>query len=294
MKGQDVTLRQEESRQASAGTGSTLSALPPEQSKTKTATNDLNEMVDVIEPATKSKPDQAKAKKRRRAVKTKKSVASKGVDGEVPEDDSNECENVEPDEAKQAVKPPKGRAKRGRPPKAKKEGNAKPDFKEASENPHSAKSVAATAGPRKRARKGTCALCTTCPYCQNKARDNENNSSLDITSFARSDAAVEKALIRRMQKLEKSTENLEEQTEKVKRTLKKHRRDAWKKKEKSLPEVQANRSRFLPDAEVFEAQQTKTRKLPTTVVHEAQKKMFPKNPGKFLSKSRNLPCSGHV
>ena len=80
--------------------------------------------------------------------------------------------------------------------------------------------------PKKRARKkACCALCKTCP-CQ-KGTSPDNASNLDAAIFSRSDAAIEKALIRRLQKLEKSTESLEEQTEMVRRRLKKHRRDIW-------------------------------------------------------------------
>jgi hypothetical protein len=180
---------------------------------------------------------------------------------------------------------PPCRAKRGRPQKSKPQ--AVSDVSAELEGKTVAKAKAASASarppPRKRARKGSCALCTTCP-CQN-LHEHDDHTVFDFKSMSRSDGAVEKALIRRVQKLEKSTENLEEQAEAVRRKLKKHRRDMWKKKEhviKARNNTFMTESRFLPDAEECEAQQTETQKLDVGVVKQAARKMFANAPGELL------------
>jgi hypothetical protein len=94
-----------------------------------------------------------------------------------------------------------------------------------------------------RKRKATCQLCVNCPCAlsidQPKASLSEKHS----------DAAVEKKLIKRLQKLEKIADYYEEQTDSVRRLLKKHRRDIWKKREAFHASKEcANRPRFLPDA----------------------------------------------
>lgn len=158
--------------------------------------------------------------------------------------------------------------KRGRPAKATTKRDVEPKKCEPSSI------SAAPSRARRRTRKGTCALCTTCS-CQ-KSNDQDDGATLNLKTFARSGAAIEKALIRRIQKLEKSTESLEEQTEIVKRKLKKHRRDTWKAKEKALAlrTTKTTNSRFLPDNEEFESQQAESRKLSTQAVQQAQRSMF--------------------
>ena len=88
---------------------------------------------------------------------------------------------------------------------------------------------------------------------------------------------AKKVLIRRIQKLEKLTEDWEERTEVAKRKLKQHRREIWKKKEKKLTakNISGGGWQFLPDAEVFEAQETESRKLPKGVVREAHQDAGP-------------------
>ena len=176
---------------------------------------------------------------------------------------------VESDEGTNSMTLSISNRKRGRPPKATIEKIAEQDKKVATK----ATPKLGAAQTRKRARKRACALCTTCP-CQNKQKDG--------AIFARSDAAVEKVLIRRIQKLEKLTEDWEERTEVAKRKLKQHRREIWKKKEKKLTakNISGGGWQFLPDAEVFEAQETESRKLPKGVVREAQKKSFAEVRGK--------------
>mmetsp|Transcript_21972 Transcript_21972/g.38690 ORF Transcript_21972/g.38690 Transcript_21972/m.38690 type:complete len:375 (+) Transcript_21972:2-1126(+) len=82
---------------------------------------------------------------------------------------------------------------------------------------------------------------------------------------------MEKALIRRIQKLEKSAESLEEQADMVRRDLKSLRRkflDKSEPKRKEAPIV------FLPDAEVFEQQQMECRSLHPKMVKTAQHRVF--------------------
>ena len=145
--------------------------------------------------------------------------------------------------------------------------------------------------PRKRTRKAqVCALCKTCP-CQRTHDTNkaDNIATLEITTFSRSDGAIEKTLIRRLQKLEKSTESSEEQTEIVRRRLKKHRRDVWKRAQQRdlASTVSAGAiagktvdSYFLPDAEIFERQQNESQGLPRKIVEKAQVGVFQKVPSK--------------
>lgn len=102
-----------------------------------------------------------------------------------------------------------------------------------------------------------------------------------MKNFSRSDGAVERTLMRRLQKLEKSTEHLEEQTEAVRRRLKKHRRDVWKRKARDelRGSINTNTNRtadsyFLPDAEIFEQQQNEGQGLSRRVVEKAQTKIF--------------------
>ncbi len=128
-----------------------------------------------------------------------------------------------------------------------------------------------TTATRKRARKGACALCTTCPCNHNT----EKNSDLEISNFARSDSAIEKALIRRVQKLEKTCELNESRMEIVRRKLKQHRREMWKKKKQKLP-LEVTQNQFLPDVdEIEEAAYMGSTAFPQHVVKKAQKAIFP-------------------
>jgi hypothetical protein len=143
------------------------------------------------------------------------------------------------------------------------------------------------AKPRKRTRKTACALCKTCP-CQ-KVQAQDDVVTLDMTAFSRSGVAMEKALIRRIQKLEKSAENLEEQTEMVRRKLKSHRRTIWKQKELELngaparvlqPNNICEDSWYLPDVEVFEQQQIESVSMDPLAVQRAQLRLFHRKPSK--------------
>ena len=170
-------------------------------------------------------------------------------------------------------KPASTQAKRGRPAKRK----ATEETKATTET----KTVAAkkpAPAPRKRARKGTCALCTTCP-CQN-ASAHQDGTVLDLKTMSKSDIAIEKALIRRIQKLEKSAESMETQVDVVKRKLKKHRREMWKKRDKLSTDKAlaisnaAAQSRFLPDAVELDALNRDSSTLEWEAVDRAQHRMF--------------------
>ncbi|KAL3943186.1 MAG: hypothetical protein SGBAC_002747 [Bacillariaceae sp.] len=121
---------------------------------------------------------------------------------------------------------------------------------------------------KKRGRKGLCALCTTCP-CR-KTRSDDTAGTLGLQSFARSDSAMEKALIRRLKKIEKSCENLQDQQETIKRKLKKHRRDIVRKKVKVSSEDKGI-SYFLPDVEELETSEWIPSKVADDWISHAQK-----------------------
>lgn len=144
-------------------------------------------------------------------------------------------------------------------------------------------STSTTNKSKKRARRGTCALCTTCS-CQkpqNETAAAAATATLELKTFARSDAAIEKALIRRLLKVEKSAENLESQTDMVRRKLKKHRRDVQRKRMKTLPDRSGSKAYFLPDAQEYEAAlDQQGTKVPGEIVHQAQYRIFPSVPSK--------------
>ena len=161
---------------------------------------------------------------------------------------------------------------------------AKADSKAAPNAEKLAKMACASSAPtrasRKRPRKGQCALCTTCP-CQNSS-ENDGATMLDLKTLSRSDVAVERALIRRIQKLEKSSENFEEQAGIAKRKLKKHRREMWRKREAARKKIKRNStSRFLPDAEEFENEQMQVQRLHEEKVRKAQLLVFAKIQSEF-------------
>ena len=100
---------------------------------------------------------------------------------------------------------------------------------------------------------------------------------------------MEKTLLRRLQKLEKSTEHMAEQTESVRRRLKKHRRDNQKREQRLHEKLNGSiandkksaDSYFLPDAEVFEREQNEGQGLSKTVVGKAQNRVFQNVPSKY-------------
>jgi len=133
-----------------------------------------------------------------------------------------------------------------------------------------------------RARKGTCSLCVTCP-CR---KINENNGGVthifgeENFHQNNNDKELEKSLIKRQKKLEKTVDKYESDLDLVTRHLKKHRRAMMKVKE---AELNANKryafgkSRFLPDVNVWDSQLKSNQRLvvmsPNTT-KRAQHKMF--------------------
>lgn len=134
---------------------------------------------------------------------------------------------------------------------------------------------------RKRARTGLCALCTTCPC---KRQNNAvGNDAVTTVTFARSQRAVEKALIRRVQKLEKTCEFYETQAEMVRKKLRQHRRDVWKTEGLLRQQIDTNHCttdgmisnyRFLPDVRILEAPVEETATLSEKAVLKARRSTF--------------------
>lgn len=148
-------------------------------------------------------------------------------------------------------------------------------------------SKAPKANPRKRARKGSCALCVTCP-CNNLADLGDANGNMTVNTFARSDAAVEKALIRRVQKMEKSFEMNEGRLEVLRRKLKQHRREMWKKALNRRDAAPVGANHFLPDAQEFEEiARMGSARFPVDSVQAVQKVVFPDVPCKLWEFSRH-------
>lgn len=135
---------------------------------------------------------------------------------------------------------------------------------------------------RRYTRKHCCALCKTCP-CQ-KVQNSDAITNVDLNALSRTGVAMERALIRRIQKLEKSSESLEEQTEMVRRKLKAHRRDTWRRAKEDLAVGKTGSkggdSYFLPDPEDFEKQQMESVHINKSVVRKAQDRMFQDIPRK--------------
>ena len=97
---------------------------------------------------------------------------------------------------------------------------------------------------RSRKRKGNCQLCINCPCSSSSATTSTIN-------FPQSDSAIERALIKRVQKIEKAAEQYENQADAARRTLKKHRREMWKKRDadEAVDQSASRKSRFLPDVD---------------------------------------------
>jgi hypothetical protein len=136
-----------------------------------------------------------------------------------------------------------------------------------------AKKPRAPAWPR--AKKGSCAHCTTCICTTGKDADTEQTPG----GMSRTDAEIERALIRRAKKLEDIVDNYENALDRVRRELKKHRRDIWKKQEARVnggKQLAFGDSRFLPDADVWDeqAQAVQQEALPRSVVYKAQGTVF--------------------
>lgn len=114
------------------------------------------------------------------------------------------------------------------------------------------------ASASKRTKRGgaACALCSTCSCSRGAAlKGLEEGAKLDATNpiskFARSDAEIERALLGRLGRLEKSASWFDTLCYKVSRELKKHRHKVAKKRESfgGVGEEEA-KPRFLADADV--------------------------------------------
>ena len=108
----------------------------------------------------------------------------------------------------------------------------------------------------KRTKRAACALCSTCSCSRGAAlKGLEEGAKLDATNpiskFARSDAEIERALLGRLGRLEKSASWFDTMCYKVGRELKKHRNKVAKKRASigGVGEEEA-KPRFLADADV--------------------------------------------
>jgi hypothetical protein len=256
-----------------------------------------------VQPAAATVPAIPPLKKSSNRIIAKRKLPKSKQGSDAPADSRplpRDQRTEEPDMVEQAKAKPKPRAKRGRQRKVAAEtcGDEPREYPICINKAPAAPAV--TRGPQKRGRKNACALCTTCP-CQrgHNGRDDGTTTHIDMKeSFARSDAAIERALIRRILKLEKSAESMQEQTELVRRSLKKHRRDVWKRAERqmSLRDPTSTRmfmstnsagggtsdSWFLPDSEIFEAQQMESISVRREIVKTAKERVFDNPPSKYL------------
>lgn len=190
--------------------------------------------------------------------------------------------------------------RRGRPPKtvqpsevidvaSDSKSNAKPAAREQPAEKVAAKpKKAAPKKPRApRAKKGTCALCTTCSCTIGK----ETNVKDTPANMSRTDAEVERALMRRTKKLEGIVDKYQGMLDQVNRELKKHRRAVWKKQEAQINgrRLAFGDSRFLPDADDWDeqAEAVQLEALSPTVVQEAKGTVFGTS-SKYLSTCLSL------
>ena len=132
---------------------------------------------------------------------------------------------------------------------------------------------------RKRTRKGTCPLCTTCS-CIND-RDTLVHTPGNL-SLARTDLEIEKALIKRQKKLEQVVDKHESDLDLVSRELKRHRRAILKRRSTQLrDETIFNGCRFLPDVDVWDSHLENINRglVSCGDVKKSQRKMFGKSTG---------------
>ena len=127
---------------------------------------------------------------------------------------------------------------------------------------------------RKRTRKGTCPLCTTCSCINEKDSANDTFGKL---SFARTELEIEKALIKRQKKLEQAVDKHESDLDLVSRELKKHRRAILKRRTTQRQDATIfDGCRFLPDVDVWDSHlENINRGIVSSVdVKKSQRKMF--------------------
>ena len=131
-----------------------------------------------------------------------------------------------------------------------------------------------------RKRKGTCSLCATCSCTIEK--DPAVVQNFANLSHARTEIEIEKSLIKRQKKLEKTVDKYESDLDLVTRELKRHRRGIIKRRCAQLQQgTMFNDSRFLPDVDVWDVHlQNITRGVVSTDdVKKTQLKLFGKVKG---------------
>jgi DEK C terminal domain len=131
-----------------------------------------------------------------------------------------------------------------------------------------------------------CSLCSKCP-CTFNSRDSSGSSFLGFDTMSKSASEIERALIKRLQKLEMTADRYDEQREAVRRRLVMHRREMWKKweqangiscRENRLSKKMKGYSRFLPVAEQIEQQlgndRSKENRFSKSTILKAQRNVF--------------------
>lgn len=135
--------------------------------------------------------------------------------------------------------------------------------------------AAAASRGQKRTREHRCQLCTNCPCTFAKDSTASPSSALHL---ANSDDAIERALIRQVQKLEKTAEQYEDQLDAVRRRLKKHRREMWQKMQgEDDSDDQQRSSRYLPDKAAIKELMKNARpsnRMSSSTVDKSKKKLF--------------------
>jgi len=117
--------------------------------------------------------------------------------------------------------------------------------------------ITTTATPQRAARKRTrqvsCVLCASCP-CQHMKMETMDFASPSV-GLARNDREIEKLMIRRVKKLEKTCDKYEGDLDQLNRELKRHRKLMTKKQEMLVNQRKQQKiggSHFLPDANVWD------------------------------------------
>jgi hypothetical protein len=130
---------------------------------------------------------------------------------------------------------------------------------------------------RKRARQVSCSLCVTCP-CQSV-----NPETVDITSpvfgLARNDKEMEKTLIRRVKKLEKTCDKYESDLDHANRELKRYRKCVTKKQDMLVNNGRQQKigdAHFLPDAQAWDQhlEAVKQTRVEREIVEQAKAHLF--------------------
>jgi len=97
-------------------------------------------------------------------------------------------------------------------------------------------------GNQRKVSRKRCKLCTSCPCTS------WNPIKKTLPVIKGSDVSKERALIKRLQSIERQLDELEQGAESIRRALKKHRRDLWKRRSERASGAQEE-TMFLPDAE---------------------------------------------